>query len=195
MVGLRLSGIGKSLVVHELHKASFCRGNLSSPESSTSNKRDIPYATLAQAFRTLIRRILSESEAEVERLASAIRVAVGPHGNSSVNLIPELEFVIGKQLLVAELSATEGPKAVFSHGVPVLSGSVCHKQHPLAIFLGRSPVASIQRPSSYSSTSSRTLERPTPPPDRSVSRQRSQHVSPLDAVLDAIRGTEAVAAR
>src|SRR5882757_1583431 len=90
------SGIGKSALVHELHKAIVLPRGIFISGKFDQYRRDIPHATLAQAFRTLIRQILSESEAEVDGWRHAIRKAVGPNGQLIVNLIPELEFVIGK---------------------------------------------------------------------------------------------------
>jgi len=43
-------------------------------------KRDIPYATLAQAFHGLIRPLLGKSEAELGRWGDALREALGPNG-------------------------------------------------------------------------------------------------------------------
>src|SRR6202171_1952675 len=83
------SGIGKSSVVHELHKAIVLPRGIFISGKFDQYKRDIPYATLAQAFRTLIRQILSKSEAEVDAWRSAIRKAVGPNGQLIVHLIPE----------------------------------------------------------------------------------------------------------
>ncbi len=128
------SGIGKSSVVHELHQAIIpARGIFISGKSDQYN-RDIPYATLAQAFRTLIRQILSESEAEVDGWRQALRNAVGPNGQLVVNLIPELEFVIGKQPRVAELPAAEAENR-FHLVFRSFLGVFADKKHPLVIFL------------------------------------------------------------
>ena len=97
------SGIGKSSVVNELHKALVPPRGLFASGKFDQYKRDIPYATLAQAFQTLIRQILVKSEAEVERWRGSLQEAVGPNGQLIVNLIPELEFIIGKQPPVADL--------------------------------------------------------------------------------------------
>jgi serine/threonine protein kinase len=70
------SGIGKSSLVHELHRAIVLPRGIFISGKFDQYKRDIPYATLAQAFRTLIRQILSESEAEVDGWRNAIRKAV-----------------------------------------------------------------------------------------------------------------------
>jgi len=128
------SGIGKSSVVHELHKAIVLPRGIFISGKFDQYKRDIPYATLAQAFRTLIRQILSESEAQVEAWRSTLRRAVGPNGQLIVSLIPELEFVIGKQPLVAELSATEA-ESRFHMVFRSFLGVFADEKHPLAIFL------------------------------------------------------------
>jgi predicted ATPase len=66
-------------------------------------KRDIPYATLVQAFQSLVRSVLGKSEAELSRWRDALREALGLNGQLIVNLVPELELVIGKQPPVPDL--------------------------------------------------------------------------------------------
>jgi serine/threonine protein kinase len=56
------SGIGKSAVVNELHKALVPPRGLFASGKFDQYKRDIPYATLAQAFQSLIRSLLGKSE-------------------------------------------------------------------------------------------------------------------------------------
>jgi serine/threonine protein kinase len=97
------SGVGKSSVVNELHKALVPPRGLFASGKFDQYKRDIPYATLAQAFQTLVRQILAKSEAEVGKWWGALEDAVGPNGQLIVDLIPEVEFVIGKQPSVPDL--------------------------------------------------------------------------------------------
>jgi serine/threonine protein kinase len=56
------SGIGKSAVVNELHKPLVPPRGLFASGKFDQYKRDIPYATLAQAFQSLIRPLLSKNE-------------------------------------------------------------------------------------------------------------------------------------
>src|SRR5260370_13521424 len=56
------SGIGKSSVVNELHKAIALPRGIFVSGKFDQHKRDIPYSTLAQAFKGLVRQILSKSE-------------------------------------------------------------------------------------------------------------------------------------
>ncbi|MEA2946877.1 MAG: hypothetical protein QOI40_2207, partial [Alphaproteobacteria bacterium] len=97
------SGIGKSSVVNELHKALVPRRGLFATGKFDQYKRDIPYATLAQAFQSLVRPLLGQSEAALDRWRDALSEALGPNGQLIINLIPELELVIGKPPPVPEL--------------------------------------------------------------------------------------------
>ena len=91
------SGIGKSSVVNELHRVLVRPRGMFASGKFDQYKRDIPYATLVQAFQRLVRSFLGQSEAELSRWQNAMREALGPNGQLIVNLIPELELVIGKQ--------------------------------------------------------------------------------------------------
>src|SRR6202022_2545815 len=91
------SGIGKSSVVNELHKALVPPRGLFASGKFDQYKRDIPYSTLGQAFQSLVRSLLSQSEAELGRWRDSLCEALGPNGQLIVNLVPELELVIGKQ--------------------------------------------------------------------------------------------------
>jgi serine/threonine protein kinase len=51
------SGIGKSSVVHELHKAIVPPRGLFASGKFEQYRRDLPYATLSQAFQTLVRQL------------------------------------------------------------------------------------------------------------------------------------------
>ncbi len=91
------SGIGKSSVVNELHKALVPPRGLFAAGKFDQYKRGIPYATLAQAFSHLVRQILAQSAAEVAHWKREISEALGPNGQLIVSLIPEVEHILGKQ--------------------------------------------------------------------------------------------------
>jgi len=76
------SGIGKSAVVNELHKGLVLPRGLFASGKFDQYKRDIPYATLAQAFQALIRQILSKSDEEADRWRKALRDALDLNGSS-----------------------------------------------------------------------------------------------------------------
>ena len=128
------SGVGKSSVVNELHKALVPPRGLFASGKFDQYKRDIPYATLAQAFRTLVRQILAKSEAEVGEWRDALADAVGSNGQLIVNLIPEIEFIIGKQPPVTDLTPQDTQNR-FQMVFRRFLGVFARKEHPLALFL------------------------------------------------------------
>jgi PAS domain S-box-containing protein len=128
------SGIGKSSVVNELHKVLVPPRGLFASGKFDQYKRDIPYATLAQAFQKLIRRLLGQSEAELGQWRDALRDALGPNGQLVVNLIPEIELVIGKQPPVPELAPQDAQNR-FQMVFRRLIGVFARPEHPLALFL------------------------------------------------------------
>ncbi len=128
------SGIGKSSVVSELHKALVPPRGLFASGKFDQYKRDIPYATLGQAFQGLVRSILSQSEAELGRWRVSLSEALGPNGQLMVNLVPELELVIGKQPPVAELPPQDA-QSRFQMVFRRFLGVFARKEHPLALFL------------------------------------------------------------
>jgi AAA ATPase domain/Protein kinase domain len=128
------AGIGKSSVVNELHKALVPPRGLFASGKFDQYKRDIPYATLAQAFRSLVRPLLGEIEAELGRWRDFLNEALGPNGQLIVNLVPELELVIGKQPPVADLPPQDA-KNRFQMVFRRFLGVFARAEHPLALFL------------------------------------------------------------
>ena len=101
------SGIGKSAVVNELHKPLVPPRGLFASGKFDQYKRDIPYATLAQAFQSLVRPLLGKSEDDLRQWRDALREALEPNGRLIVDLVPELKHVIGEQPPVPELPPQE----------------------------------------------------------------------------------------
>ena len=128
------SGVGKSSVVNELHKVLVPPRGLFAVGKVDQYKRDIPYTTMGQAFQMLVHEILVKSEADVDHWRNALLEALGPNGQLMVNLIPELEFVIGKQPPVAELPPQEA-RGRFQLVFKRFLGAFARPEHPLALFL------------------------------------------------------------
>jgi PAS domain S-box-containing protein len=128
------AGIGKSSVVNELHKALVPPRGLFASGKFDQYKRDIPYATLGQAFQTLVRSLLSQSEAALGRWRDSLLEALGPNGQLIVNLVPELELVIGKQPPIADLPPQDAQNR-FQMVFRRFLGVFAKPEHPLALFL------------------------------------------------------------
>ena len=128
------AGIGKSSLVNELQKALVPPRGLFASGKFDQYKRDIPYATLAQAFRSLVRPLLGESETELGRWRDSLSEALGPNGQLIVNLIPELELIIGPRPPVADLPPQDA-KNCFQMVFRRFVGVFAREDHPLALFL------------------------------------------------------------
>lgn len=127
-------GVGKSSVVHELHRALVLRRGLFASGKFDRYKRDIPYSTVAQAFQSLIRGLLAKSEADLAAWRDTLREALGPNGRLMIDLVPELKLVIWEQPLVAELPPQQA-QGRFHFVFRRFIGVFAKPEHPLALFL------------------------------------------------------------
>jgi predicted ATPase len=128
------SGIGKSSVVNELHKPLVPPRGLFASGKFDQFKRDIPYATLAQAFQSLVRPLLTKSEAELSKWRDALREALDPNGRLIMDVVPELRFIIGEQPPVPDVPPQDAQRRfqlVFRRFISVFA----KPEHPLALFL------------------------------------------------------------
>ena len=128
------SGIGKSSVVNELHKVLVPPRGLFASGKFDQYKRDVPYATLAQAFKSLIRPLLSKSEPELQIWRDAFCGALDPNAKLMVDLVPELKLIIGEQPPVPDLPPQDAQgrfQLVFRRFIGVFA----RLEHPLALFL------------------------------------------------------------
>jgi PAS domain S-box-containing protein len=128
------AGIGKSALVNELHKVMPARGSLFASGKFDQYKRDIPYATFAQALQDLVQQLLPKKPADVAAFSRDVLDAVGPNGQLVLDLIPELRAVIGEQPPLPELAPREAQnrfQTVFRQFV----GALATREHPLVLFL------------------------------------------------------------
>jgi PAS domain S-box-containing protein len=128
------SGIGKSSVVNELHKVLVPPRGLFASGKFDQYKRNIPYWTLAQAFQSLVRPLLAESEVELSKWREALREAVGPNGRLIIDLVPELELIVGQPPTVPDLPPQDA-KARFHLVFRRFIGVFARAEHPLALFV------------------------------------------------------------
>jgi PAS domain S-box-containing protein len=127
-------GIGKSSVVNELHKALVPSRGLFASGKFDQLRRGIPYASLAEALRGLVRRLLGKPEAELSRWRDELVRALDPNGALVVELIPELKFIIGEQPRAGDVPAPAA-KTRFQLALRRLIGVFARPRHPLALFL------------------------------------------------------------
>lgn len=99
-------GIGKTAVVHEVHKPIVKQRGYFIKGKYDQFNRNIPFSAFVQAFRDLMGQLLSESDAQLQTWKSKILTAVGDNGQVLIDVIPELERIIGTQPPATELSGS-----------------------------------------------------------------------------------------
>ena len=128
------SGIGKSALVGELRQPIIEKHGYFISGKFDQYQGDIPYASLTQAFRELVQQLLAESEERIADWRQQIQAAVGSSGQVIVDVLPQVELIIGKQAPVPPLPPTEAQNRfhmAFQKFVAVFSS----KEHPLVLFL------------------------------------------------------------
>ncbi|MEG5000724.1 AAA family ATPase [Microcoleus sp. B4-D4] len=128
------SGIGKSALVRELYKIITQKRGYFIAGKFDQFQRDIPYQALVAAFQELVRQLLTESQPELQQWQDKIRQALGSNGQIIIDIIPEVELIVGKQHPVPELPPAEAQNRfnlVFKKFLQVF----CQKEHPLVLFL------------------------------------------------------------
>jgi PAS domain S-box-containing protein len=128
------SGIGKSTLIREIYKPITQRQGYFIAGKFDRFQRNIPYSAIAQAFRSLVRQLLGESEVQLARWRTQLVAALGIHGQMAIDIVPEVELIIGAQPVGQQLALSETQNLfnlVFQNFVRVF----CQAEHPLVIFL------------------------------------------------------------
>jgi PAS domain S-box-containing protein len=128
------SGIGKSSVVNELQPVLVPPRGLFASGKFDQHKRDIPYATLAQAFASLIRPLLGKSEADLAPWRNALRETLGANAGLIADLVPEVKLIIGEPPPVPEVPPQDAQRR-FQLAFGQFIGVFARPEHPLALFL------------------------------------------------------------
>jgi predicted ATPase/signal transduction histidine kinase/tRNA A-37 threonylcarbamoyl transferase component Bud32 len=131
------SGIGKSALVQEIYKPVTEKRGYFITGKFDQFQRNVPYSAIVSALQGLVRQLLGETEAQLQHWRSQLLAALENNGQVIIDVIPELELIIGPQSQpseIAELGATESQNRfnlVFQNFLRVF----CTCEHPLVIFL------------------------------------------------------------
>jgi predicted ATPase len=128
------SGIGKTSLIQELYKPIIRERGYFIAGKFDQVVRSVPFGALIQAFRSLVRQLLTESEEQVAAWRAGLSKALGARGGVLTEVIPEIELIIGKQPPPPALGPTEALnrfQLVFQNFV----GALGRQEHPLVVFL------------------------------------------------------------
>jgi PAS domain S-box-containing protein len=127
-------GIGKSLLVKEIYKSLAEKKGYFISGKFDQFQRNIPYSAIVNAFRELVQQLLTESDVQLQDWKEQLLTALGPNGQVIIDVIPEIQLIIGPQPPVPILGATESQNRfniVFQDFMRVF----CQPTHPLVLFL------------------------------------------------------------
>jgi predicted ATPase/class 3 adenylate cyclase len=127
------SGVGKSALVNEISKALVRQQGYLIQGKFDQFQRNTPYSAVAAAFRSLIQQLLAEPDEWQEALRQRLLAALAPNAQLLIELIPDLELIIGPQPAVPELPRTEAQnrfQIALLNFVKVVSN-----ERPLVLFL------------------------------------------------------------
>ncbi len=128
------SGIGKTSLVHELFAPlTRCRGYFLTGKFDQL-QRKVPFGGFTRALQDLVRQLLAESEDSLRAWRERIAEALGQNGQLIVDILPELELIVGRQPPVPELAPLESRNR-FTLVVERFIRALCSSGQPLVVFL------------------------------------------------------------
>jgi serine/threonine protein kinase len=127
-------GIGKTALVQEMYMPVTQQRGYFISGKFDQFQRNIPYSAVINAFQDFVRQLLAENEEKLNCWRKKILKALGPNGQVIIDVIPEVELIIGPQPPVTELSPAETKNRfdlVFQNFIRVFT----RPEHPLVLFL------------------------------------------------------------
>jgi PAS domain S-box-containing protein len=128
------SGIGKTSLIHEIHKPVVYRQGYFVAGKFDQFKRNIPYSAIIEAFQQLVQQLLTESQTDLTVWKDKILGALGNNAQVMIDVIPELKCIVGLQADVPILEANEAENRfnlVFQNFTWLFTST----EHPLVLFL------------------------------------------------------------
>ena len=128
------SGIGKSALVHAVHAPVTERHGYFISGKFDQLRLTVPYSAFVTALKDLVGQLLTESDEALMAWKEALLQVLGDNGQLVIDVIPEVQHILGPQPAIPELNPAESRnrfKFVFRNFIRVF----CQPEHPLVIFL------------------------------------------------------------
>ncbi|HEY9900556.1 MAG TPA: AAA family ATPase [Pantanalinema sp.] len=128
------AGSGKSALVDAFAEETREQGSFFMAGKFEQYRHNVPYAAVSQALTSLVRRLLSEPEDYLAQWKARINETLGGNGRLALELVPEIEHLIGKQPPLSELNPTEEQNR-FLATINHLFALFARPEHPVVLFL------------------------------------------------------------
>jgi PAS domain S-box-containing protein len=127
-------GVGKTTLVRHWHETLATSASRFVAAKFDAQRRDVPYAALAQALQELVKQVLGEPEVRITAWRAALADALGPSGQVVVDIVPSLERVVGPQPALSELAPAEAQNRL-RWVLGRFVGVFARAEQPLVVFL------------------------------------------------------------
>lgn len=127
-------GVGKSVLVQEFYNSVKQKNGYFIMGKFEQFQNCSPYSAIIQALDNLIKLLLVECSSKLEIWKESILQAVGNNGQVIMDVLPNLELIIGKQAPIPQLGAVETQNRfnlVFQDFMKIIAT----KEHPLIMFI------------------------------------------------------------
>jgi len=129
------AGCGKTALVNQfLTSLAGRRGGFCIAGKSDQLQRDLPYTPFVQAFRALLRQVLSEDKETLNRLRERLLQNLGSGGAVLSRILPEMELLTGPLPAVESLPPEEEKNRFLLAAMNFLR-AFTRKESPLVMFL------------------------------------------------------------
>lgn len=128
------AGVGKTSLVQEMQKSTLKKESYFITGKYDQLQMDVPYKGLVIALTELVHQVLAKPDAILTHFKSKISQALYPNGQLLIDLIPDLELLIGKQTAPPLLNPEESQtrlNLLFKNFINLFHSENC----PLVIFL------------------------------------------------------------
>ena len=129
-----LPGIGKTRLIQELQQPMVENKSYFTSGKFDQYQKNIPYSSLIQALRNIIRTFLTESDSRVGEWKQQILSALGRQGKVITDVIPELSILLGEQDEVVTLPPVEARNR-FNNLLGAFIASISRKDNTLILFI------------------------------------------------------------
>lgn len=129
-----VSGIGKTSLIREIQKPVVSKQGYYTEGKFDQFERSTPYSAIVQSLTSLVQQILTESQNDIDNWKKRLIIALEGNGQLVLDVIPELEHIIGPQKQLPNIQGTE-LKNRFHRTFQRFVRTVCDTERPLVIFL------------------------------------------------------------
>lgn len=128
------SGIGKSRLVQEISQQIAREGGYFITGKFDHFQGKMPYSAVFRAFQELVRQLLTQTQGVLNRWKEKLLAALGPDGQVIIDVIPEVELIVGQQPPVQSLARGSSENR-FNLVLSSFIRAFGSREHPLVIFL------------------------------------------------------------